>query len=546
MDPLKIRIMDVDKHVEALDLREVTSSFIKDSASGNFDAQGLFSEEIFGETASTMRLLREGYISLNANILHPKMYDLIVSFSSLYASILDGSEYAKFDKELGDFVKADMSEPNADTGYLFFSMYADKLRPERRGAIRHDTKVAIYERNLDKLFISKVIVLPAGLRDYTVADGRGKYDDINKLYMTLINLSKAAKNNSKNRLFNPVFCALQRKVNELFAYLWDLSEDKKGFFQGKYGARDIALGTRNVINATEMTAMRPDASSSLKSNEALIPLYQVINMYKPQVVYALKLFFFNNIFNRDSVQASLIDPKTNNLVYVTVPLAEKAKFLTSDKINDMIYMFRDDNVKHNPVSVKGEDGKRYYLMLTYRHGDMLYLVRNVQELDQALVKSGLIKELDLDKLKPLTYFEMFYIAAKKLGDRYATITRFPVTSGNSVQVVKTHIATTSRYETLRITVPGDKDIYYEVDRFPVNGSEAVGGITPHPNALAPTGADFDGDTVTCIGVMSEEANNECRDYLNSPASIIGSDSMPIVGLSTKLCSMALLNMTRVP
>ena len=54
----------------------------------------------------------------------------------------------------------------------------------------------------------------------------------------------------------------------------------------------------------------------------------------------------------------------------------------------------------------------------------------------------------------------------------------------------------------------------------------------------------DGDTVTAIGVLSEEGNDECRDYLNSPKSIVGADGNVSIGLSTDLSRLTLYNLSK--
>lgn len=56
---------------------------------------------------------------------------------------------------------------------------------------------------------------------------------------------------------------------------------------------------------------------------------------------------------------------------------------------------------------------------------------------------------------------------------------------------------------------------------------------------------FDGDMVNTNAILSMEANAEAREYLNSPASVVGPNGALRVGLSTDLARMTLYNLTRV-
>lgn len=544
MDPLNLEIMDVDEFIKKNLVREVTSSFIKEPSTGNFDDNGLFSESIFGEIASTHRLVNHGYISLNSKIMHPKMFDIIGDFKSVYISILEGKQYAIFDDKEGDFVLANEDDKDAKTGYIFFINNVTKLKPKKNGAIRRDTKVDIFEKYRDKLFIHRIIVLPAGLRDYYDNGGRGEYDDINKLYMSLINLARVvSEKDSDNIIFNPILYSIQKKVNEIYEYILNILDGKAGYLQNRYGARAIALGTRNVISATDTSSLSTDDKSLLKSDEVLIPLFQVLNMYRPMIIYNLKNIFFNHIFNRDTVQASLIDTKTFALNYHTISLQEKSKFLTSDKIVDLIDIFRDDTVKHLPVIVRDDTGKELYMYITYRSGNNVYMARSLSDLNR-LIETGEIDQVIMENVKPLTYFEMFYIAAFTLSNKYTTITRYPVTDAGSIFPARVHIATTVKYDTVNFISIANRELSITFDRYPIIGSSIVGSVSTHPCQLAPLGADHDGDTVSCLGIMSEEAIKECKEYLDSPVSIVNPNGKMLLGLTTGLSKVALYNFTR--
>jgi hypothetical protein len=544
MDPLKISIMDVDDFVKRNNIQEVTSSFIKDPSTGNFDDKGLFSESIFGELASKDRLVQRGYIALNTKILHPRLYHVLIKIKSLYKDIINGLEYAIFDNELKDFVVTDTDDERAETGITFFLEHVEKLEPALTGAIRKDTSIKLFLQNKKNMFVDKLIVIPAGIRDFKNISGRDKYDDINKLYMTVINLSRTLKiKHTNSKMFDPVITALQSKINEVFSYILNIMDGKSGFIQEKYGSRGIALGTRNVISAANTAATSATSDAMLKSNEVMVPLYQFIHMYRPIIVYNLKNIFFNTIFNKDTLQASLIDKNNYKLNYYTIPLEEKNKFTASDKIIDAMHSFQDNIIKHEFVSCVTEDGELKYLYLTYKDKNNVYVVRSINELN-SLVENNTIKNLDKDKIRPLTYFEMYYLAACHTGDKYSTITRFPVAGPDSIFPAKVHIATTSRYEEINLIFLSNPSLFKTYYRYPIYQSESIGSVSLHPCQLKPLTADHDGDTVSCLGLLSSEATDECKEYLNMPSSVLNTNGTPIIKVDTDMAVLTLFNLTR--
>jgi hypothetical protein len=543
-DPLKIHIMNVDEFVEKKDLLEVTSSFIKNPSTGTFDENGLFSESIFGEMASSERISNRGYISLNTKILHPRIYNTLLKIKSVYKDIMFGNEYAVFNEKTKDFELVDMEHEEADTGFSFFVEHVAKLEPKLTGAVRKDTSIKLLLQNKDKMFIDKQIVIPAGLRDIKTIGGRDEIGDINKVYMSILSLARTLKvTYGDSKIFDPVMVALQSKCNELFDFILNILDGKTGFLQEKYGSRGIALGTRNVISAADTTAVSATSGALLKSSEVLIPLFQVIHMFRPLVVYNLKTMFFNNIFSRDSLQASLIDPKTYNLNYHTIPLSEKNKFTQSDKVIDGMHSFQDNTIKHDYVSCYADDGKQYYLYLTYREGDRVFLFRGIGDLE-LLVSSNQIKEIDKTKIRPLTYFEMYYMAAIYLGEKHATITRFPVAGPDSIFPARVHIATTARFEEVMVTFAANPMVQKELSRFPIYRSEDIGSVALHPSQLKPLTADHDGDTISCLGVISEEANQEVKKYIESAESILNTTGVPIIKMDTDMAVLTMYNLTR--
>jgi hypothetical protein len=263
----------------------------------------------------------------------------------------------------------------------------------------------------------------------------------------------------------------------------------------------------------------------------------------------LKLIFLNNVFSVDSNQASLIDPTTLNLKYVEVSMEEKAKYTTSDKMDNLINAFRDEDLRHDPFTVKGIDGIRYFLWLKYEIGEHIYMARSFVEMKRILEEKKVVTDLKITDIKPMTYYEIYYIASyiSSIG-KHVTVTRYPVTHHLSIFPAKIHVTTTVNFSKKYIhTLSDDADNNTKLlPRYPEFGSSSVGGVSLHPAQLKNLGADHDGDQVNVIGLLAEESNSECAIYLDSARFLVDPSGIPTLRLDTDLCKLTVYNLTRDP
>jgi hypothetical protein len=75
-------------------------------------------------------------------------------------------------------------------------------------------------------------------------------------------------------------------------------------------------------------------------------------------------------------------------------------------------------------------------------------------------------------------------------------------------------------------------------------SDWVFGDSDRPCA---TLRDFDGDTVSSITVLSNEANHEIKEYLDSPRSMVSTHGTLFRGLKdSKVCKFSLFNLSYMP
>ena len=174
-------------------MREVSVLDIFSPNSQVFHPDGLFSLETFGQIGSPIRQEMPGYIDLKIPILHPLVYRTILNLKSSYKDIMEGVLKVKFNKSTKDFEV----DENGETGYSFFIKHLDELSFTNNSASeQRNFRVKFVKKygNTASMF-TKWLVMPAGLRDYTVdASGQPKEDEINTLYRKLLSTTTLLKN----------------------------------------------------------------------------------------------------------------------------------------------------------------------------------------------------------------------------------------------------------------------------------------------------------------------------------------------------------------
>jgi len=487
--PLNIQIMDIEKYIKERDILPVTSSFAKES-DGSLHPDGLFSEDIFGEYGSSERLARFGYIDLRCKVIHPRLFNSIMRLKRFYQEVCSGREYAVFDTTTMDFEKALPEDPGADTGYQFFFKHVKDIKHKETDSLARNTRIRVIEKFKDRLFISKHLVLPAGIRDIKLEEAYSTTEEINKLYGGLLHLTMAMPEKGyTNPIYNTLRYAIQRKIGAIYDYIKNITDGKRGFFQKKYSRRAVALGTRNVISPADMSPSSPNSVQAVKSDETVVPLFQTMKGCQPLVMHELKALFFSSVIEEGAAKISVIHPSSYIIQYVSVSVDVKDKFLTSEGMSSMISRYRDPNNRHLPVTIEGEDEKHYYMYLTYKDKDVVYLFRSLHDFEKAYKDSG--KKFDKDKVRGLTYAEMFYIATYlATRDKHVLTTRYPITGPESVYPAKIHLISTDVSDTVELrTIQGMDEKGTLLPHYPRYGQISKDSTSPHASMLALLGGD---------------------------------------------------------
>lgn len=536
--PFNIRVMDVEKFISENRLSEVTSTATKIATSMDFDPDGLFSESIFGEIGTLTRATTHGYIDIKAPIIAPVLYKVLKKLGDFYVGIMSGKIYAKWNEKEKKFEKVfgdPENTPGANTGFSFFMQHYPKLQFASSPSLRRETKLELLEKYRKTGIYTKYLVEPAAIRDVQLDDtGRLVQDDINTLYVNLLSYARGLPQSDWDHfVYDGLRFNIQKKAVEIYDYIENMMTGKKGFLQGTLSSRKITLGTRNVITAASYVARRPDDPQALQPDETGLGVFQCAKAFQPLVYYHLKEIFITPILGEEhsGTAVPLVNPKTLNSEYVEISEDEKLKWTSSDGINAIINRFQNTDIRHKPVTIKTAKGP-YYLYLIMDFGDIIYRHSNISELEE-------IKGFKRDKVRPLTWIEMMYTAVFiATRDNYVHITRYPVLGDGNVYPSKIHLCS---------TIPGrivkdQNDVVYP--EYPILGNAYQDSVQVGFDRLEGLGGDFDGDTVSVNGVMSEEAKEECKRYLESTHSVINAQKKLIIGELTKTSKLALYNWTR--
>lgn len=539
--PFNIAIMDVNKFIKDNNLMEVTSPFIHVPSSFRFDPSGIFSESVFGEMASQARLIRMGYIKLNCRVFHPIIFQNLQSLKRFYTEIMSGKSYAKWDPIEKDFVRATETEEGADTGFSFFLKYFDQIKFEKNASIKRNDKIDVILKYKDRLLIDKCLVCPAGIRDLKDEDGRIEKDSVNTLYIGLLERARAMpKNADMDPIYDAVHYSIQRKVLEIYEYLLEFVRGKRGFFEAKLGARAVACGTRNVITSSTMECESPMSPQYHKLDEVKVPLYQAAKGFISLTMYFIKTMYYSSVIQDGADQIPLIDPENFSMQYVQITDKDRDLLLTAEGIMKTIDKFRDPEFRWLPVGATA-NGKKYYLYLVYDYNNEIFIFRNLEEF-KTIYQAVRKQEVDMSKVRPLTYAELLYTATYQASvGKSGTVTRYPVTDEQSIFPAKTHLMSTVPGRVVRLITSIEANTAIELPEYPTYGKNFVDAVMFHPSKRAGLTADYDGDTISWIPIMSAEANEECERYYHDPSNYVHPNGDPMCGTDdlVQLCLYAL-------
>ncbi len=502
--PFNVSLIDLTKERLAA-LKPVLSLDIYDGASNNFHEDGLYSISVFGRVGDDMRDRRFSFIDVKAPILHPMIFDRLRRIKSLYVGIMNGREYATFDKTLRDFVRADAL--TGSTGYGFFMSHFNELKFKESASGQRSNRIKVINKYREKATYDKVLVVPAGLREIEVdEDGRITENEVNDMYRRLISISNTinvAHGDFNNSIYNAARWSLQMVFNDIYAHFKRLIAGGKGsFFQAKFASRNIFNGTRNVISAMDPSVSYLGAPNSPTANSTVLGLYQFTKSVLPVTLNKLSTGWLSQVFGSADGNARLVNTKTLKAEYVSIGVDARDRYTTTEGLTKVINSLSEPSLRHKPIRIEG-----YYLGLVYEGTDGTFKIFG--DIDE------LPPELDRELVRPLTLCQLVYLSGFDAWNDYVTlVTRYPVAGLGSTYVSKPYVKTTIRGEMRKELGPDWKPTGRVALEYPKFGETAyVDSQMPHGTKLTGLTADFDGDTCSGNSTYSDESIRECNEHL---------------------------------
>jgi len=317
---MRINFFNVDEFCETLP--EITTNKIY--AKKGFHQNGLFSEKIFGPVRtctcacgvywgrskigekcatcgveigySSLRRTKFAKIGLPFPVMNPIMYYLILKAGKttignvIHSMIFDDSVMGYYyDEKTKKYIV--VKTPAIDTemeelpeGVVLYSgptgIYELTKHEADKNKETNTSWLYIYE-NIDKFFMTNVIVCPPEFRPVSKTKDVQMRDKMNEFYMTILNFSMMLQNdvstyeNSEIQLIN--FKNLQRYVFDYYEYVFSKFSKKTGLIRGSILGKRIDFSARAVIT--------PDPSLNL--DECSLPYMMILELYKLNIVNRL-------------------------------------------------------------------------------------------------------------------------------------------------------------------------------------------------------------------------------------------------------------------
>jgi hypothetical protein len=435
---------------------------------------GIFSYAIFGTSPKARRATR-AKIKLGGDFVHPLVFIRIFERmgKDKFHSIMKGEKLWKIEK--GEIIEADENDPDGWTGISELKKRMEDFKPKKTESFTRNKLVEFIKANGTEIFITEHIVIPAFYRDFKVTPTGITSDPINKMYETLLGLTKSYRSLGDIVDRNRLAYHIQMGINEIYRHLRNLYKGKGGIAQGKLLGRPISYTSRTVISAPEFTSKK-FGQGDVNSDTNLYPLDIVIGNFYPFMIYHIREYMAE-VYNED---------------------------ILNEEIEELLHTYvKSWALRLEPVEFTVEDEAEG--VLKKRTFDI-----EVKNLETGEVRT-----------KPLTSIELCYIAATRaVVGKHMNNTRFPVLKTQNTLTSKVNIATTLKFYEAEVRGETFK-------KFPITE-----GVPPEElmmwfeqtlkisNTLLPSyDGDFDGDKLDNKGIWTKEANEENVGLLSDKATL---------------------------
>lgn len=414
-------------------MKPVTSTDYYENSKGDLHEEGLFSISIFGRVGDELRDRRFSYIDIKTEVFHPIIYNRLTRLKKLYAGILNGEQYAIWDEEQRDFFPA--TEMVGQTGFAFFCEHWKKIKFTRNKSDVRDLRARLVEKYAEQALTSKVLVIPAGLRDIEVDDnGRTNVHEINDLYRKLLSISRVLPEHDEvtnDPAHNLPRRLLQNCFNDIYNLIETMLSGKKGFFQDKWSSRNVINGTRNVITAMDTSVAKLGAVNAPRFTDTVVGLWQLSRAVLELSIHQLLKGYLSQAFAYGNRTARLIDPTTLKSEMVEVSSDAYDRWNTVEGLEKVVSSYSELAFRTRPVLIDDR-----YLALIYapKNRPVFKIFSDIDELPE---------NLNRDDVRPLNLMELLYLSGYKVWNKQVgLVTRYPVTNVGSCYPTTVYVKTT--------------------------------------------------------------------------------------------------------
>lgn len=523
---LEMELLDTEKFIKTNNVPEVTNPvfFIRDNIP---TPDGLLSNDLFGITKDDRGNIY-GYVSLGDWFIHPLCYKIMCKMNGKIKEVVHGTS---------NFIvnsKGELEEnENGDNGILFLKKNWDLIKFKETDSKERDTNIRFLKNNKDKIFINKLIIIPAYYRD--VNSNSGGYTgvgEINKLYSSLLVSVKALKESSEYGL--SLASSTRGRVQEIILQIYNwfgagttidgaptpaMLPSKTGLIRRTGLRKTIDYGSRLVLSAGNLRAEKVE-DLPVNLDYSAVPLSSICVNFFPFIMFHVRQFIEKQ-FSGEGLFA-YVDMKTKEIKYANV---EDYRIHFSDEriqkeINRFIHGY-----SNRFISIEVPNKDNIPLHLSFKGNNV--------SLEEYTKNKDHIGELPIVE-RNLTWCDVLYMAAEEsIKDKTILITRFPIDTMYNQFPSKIRVSSTAITEPMVIN-----NTFYP--RYPKIRQSDIGTDTSNKfidtlvlcNAyLAAIGGDYDGDQVSIKGIFSEEANKELEDHMNSKLHYInlGANNIRTVG-----------------
>jgi len=323
---MRLELLDIDEFIQKKKLKQITTVRLYEKI-GKLEPSGLFSEEIFGKFGSTDRRHNFGYVDLKVKIIHPEVYPIINGLDTTISKLIGNKARYIIDKD-GFLIE---SPTNGSSGIRFFINNYDKINMTK---FKRSEVLNFLKKNINKIFIDKYIILPAGIRDIVPSQTKQNvinFAELSEMYGNLIRHTNVLGSDIESlpeEIVIPIIEQIQKTVIEINTWIKDRLNGKFGLIRGGLLKKVIDYSGRLVIIT----------DNNLLLGTIGLPWQVVLKLYEPFAINYILKKDKNILPNIQYLLKMNEQPDVDDLKRLFKTLIDSPDIITPDMLNYFTYV----------------------------------------------------------------------------------------------------------------------------------------------------------------------------------------------------------------